>query len=170
MKKILSYICLSTVILAGCASNKSNSSDAISASNDGLQKQVQAVQQKMSACIADVNKTEDAKYVDSYVIAITPNNPNAKKLFNSADFITDEQATILKRFKDSTLQCRGITKELPKPEMVAVYEYYYSKVDDVYADLISKRITIGVANQERSMRIQYTREKWAAVMKAQKAS
>ena len=49
--------------------------------------------------------------------------------------------------------------------MISVYEYYYSKVDDVYDDLVNKRITIGVANQERQMRLHYTNDKWAQVMK-----
>jgi hypothetical protein len=30
-----------------------------------------------------------------------------------------------------------------------VYEDFFKKIDGVYADLIAKKITIGVANQER---------------------
>ena len=119
----------------------------------------------MISCITQVNAKDDAKDVNANIIIILPNNPNAKKLLSSTEFITDQQAMELKQFKEETMQCRGIAKEFPKPEMVAVYDYYYSKVDDVYSDLVNKKITIGVANQERQMRLSYTNDKWAEVMK-----
>ena len=112
-----------------------------------------------------LNAKDDAKDVNANIVIILPNNPNAQKLLNSTELITDQQAIELKQFKEETMQCRGIAKEFPKPEMVAVYEYYYSKIDDVYNDLINKKISIGVANQERQMRLRYTNEKWTEVMK-----
>jgi len=165
MKTLFRVVCLSTVILAGCASNKSGTVEISPESKAEIKKEVEIVQKKMSDCVADVNKTEEAKYVNVNVIVIFPDSPNAKQLLNSPEFINQEQAIALKKFKDATMQCRPIAKELPKPEMVAVYEYYYSKVDDVYDDLVNKRITIGVANQERQMRLHYTNDKWAQVMK-----
>jgi outer membrane murein-binding lipoprotein Lpp len=170
MKNIFRVACLSTLVLAGCASNNQSNIASTAASNAEIQKQVELVQKKMSACAADINKMDDEKYIDANIIIISANNPNVKKLMNSTEFISDEQAEALKRFKQATLQCRPIAKELPKPEMIAVYEYYYSKVDDVYKDLINKQITIGVANQERQMRLRYTNEKWAQVMKIYKGS
>ena len=170
MKKLFRGICLSTLILAGCASNKAGNSMANHESKDAIQKQVEAVRKKMITCIAEVNAKDDAKDVNANIIIILPNNPNAKKLLSSTEFITDQQAVELKQFKEDTMQCRGIAKEFPRPEMVAVYEYYYSKVDDVYNDLISKKITIGVANQERQMRLHYTINKWADIMKAYQES
>ncbi|QWC96403.1 hypothetical protein G6733_06710 [Polynucleobacter paneuropaeus] len=165
MKNFFRVVCLSTLVLAGCANNKPTSTELTPENKAEIQEQVKTVQKKMSACIAGVNKTDDTKYVDANIIVISTNNPNANKLFNSADFISDEQAVELKKFKEATMQCRPIAKELPKPELVAVYEYYYSKVDDVYNDLVNKRITIGVANQERQMRLHYTNDKWAQAMK-----
>lgn len=165
MKKLFRGICLSTLMLAGCASNKSSNSMATIESKDAIQKQVETVRKKMISCIAQVNAKDDARDVNANIIIILPNNPNAKKLLSSTEFITDQQAMELKQFKEETMQCRGIAKEFPKPEMVAVYEYYYSKVDDVYSDLLNKKITIGVANQERQMRLHYTNDKWTEVMK-----
>ena len=169
-KNIFRVACLFALFLTACASNKLGNTASTAESNNEIQKQVELVQKKMSACIADINKTDDEKYVNDNIIVISANNPNAKKLMSSTDFINDEQIAALTRFKDATLQCRPIAKELPKPEMIAVYEYYYSKVDDVYSDLVNKRITIGVANQERQMRLRYTNEKWAQVMKIYKGS
>lgn len=164
MKTLFRVVCLSALVLAGCASNKSGAE--ISPENKAeVKKEVEIVQAKMSACVADVNKTNEAKYVDANIIVISANSPNAKQLMNSPDMINDEQALALKKFKEATMQCRVLAKELPKPDMVAVYEYYYSKIDDVYNDLVNKRITIGVANQERQMRLHYTNDKWAEVMK-----
>ena len=165
MKKLFRGICLLTLILTGCASNKAGNSMATIESKDAIQKQVEAVRKKMITCIAQVNATDNAKDINDNIIIILPNNPNAKKLLSSTEFITDQQAVELKQFKEETMQCRNIAKEFPRPEMVAVYEYYYSKVDDVYNDLVNKKITIGVANQERQMRLHYTNDKWADVMK-----
>jgi len=165
MKTFFRVVCLSTLVLTGCASNKPIGTESTSDNKAEIQKQVELVQKKMSACVADVNKTNEAKYVDANIIVISANSPNAKQLMNSPDMINDEQALALKKFKEATMQCRVLAKELPKPDMVAVYEYYYSKIDDVYNDLVNKRITIGVANQERQMRLRYTNEKWAQVMK-----
>ena len=165
MKNLFRGICLSTLMLAGCASTKSSNTMATIESKDAIQKQVETVRKKMISCIAQVNAKDDAKDVNANIIIILPNNPNAKKLLSSTEFITDQQAMELKQFKEETMQCRGIAKEFPKPEMVAVFEYYYSKVDDVYSDLVNKKITIGVANQERQMRLRYTNEKWTEVMK-----
>ena len=130
-----------------------------------IQNQVETIRKKMITCISKVNAKDDAKDVNANIVIILPNNPNAQKLLNSTELITDQQAIELKQFKEETMQCRGIAKEFPKPEMVAVYEYYYSKIDDVYNDLINKKISIGVANQERQMRLRYTNEKWTEVMK-----
>ena len=40
------------------------------------------------------------------------------------------------------------------PDKKAIYEDFFIKIDGVYADLIARKITIGVANQERQLLIQ----------------
>lgn len=168
MKIFYQLLCLLTLALTGFAGNIAVSAEPQMDSSVAPQKTVAVVQREMTECIAEVNKTGDAKFVDANVIAITPGNPNTAKLFSSTDLITDQQAVELQKFKDSTLQCRDIAKELPNPKLVEIYEYYYSKIDNVYSDLVNKKITIGVANQERAMRIHYANEKWLEIMKAQK--
>jgi len=166
MKIFYRLLCL--LALTGLAGNIAVSAEPQSDGSVAPQKSIAVVQREMTACIAAVNKTEDAKYVDINVIAITPGNPNTAKLFSSNDLISDQQTVELQKFKDLTLQCRDIAKELPNPKLVEIYEYYYSKIDDVYSDLVNKKITIGVANQERQMRIHYANEKWLEIMKAEK--
>ncbi|ABP34003.1 MULTISPECIES: hypothetical protein [Polynucleobacter] len=167
MKYIYRSILLVGFLLVGCSSNKAPTSQS---ATDVSQTQVDSVLKKIQVCLSEVNQTEDAKYVDQKIIALLPNNPNAKTLFNSSDKISSEQAVILTRFQESTLRCQVIAKELPSPDLVAVYSNYYEKIGDVYKDLIGQKITIGVANQERAMRIQYARSRWAQIMKEHKVA
>lgn len=167
MKNVYCGALLITIALTGCASRQLPPDRVV---NDVSQAQVDAVQEKISVCISDINKTEDAKYVDKHVMVLTSNSPNAKALFNSSEKISAEQAIVLNRFKESTLKCRGIANELPTSALVEVYTNFYSKIDAVYIDLLDKRITIGVANQERAMRIQYARSRWVEIMKTQKGT
>ena len=167
MKNSYKIMCLLVIALTGCAGTKAPSEGvgAVSISAEDLQNQVNAVQKKLNECISEVNKSDDAKYINAHVLSLSPNNPNAQDLFNSSDKITPEQAVVLNRFKESTVTCRAITQEFPKPALVDIYANFYTQIDALYADLLAKRTTIGVANQERAMRIQYAKSQWADTMK-----
>lgn len=167
MKNIYRSIALLVILLSGCATNVAPINKS---GNDVSIVKVNEVQKKIASCVAEVNQSEDAKYVNEHILVLTDKSPNAKELFNSSDKIASDQAAVLKRFKESTLKCRAIANELPSPALVAIYTNFYTNIDSVYKDLIDKRITIGVANQERSMRIQYAKERWAQILKAEKGS
>ena len=167
MKNIYRGTLLLAIALTGCAGSKLSSSPSV---NKVSQAQVDEVQKKLASCIAGVNQSDDARYVDDHILVLTEKSTNARELFNSSDKIASDQAAVLTRFKESTLKCRTITSELPSPALVAVYTNFYSNIDAVYKDLLDKRITIGVANQERAMRIQYAKDKWAQAIKAEKGS
>ena len=167
MKNIYRGIALLAILLSGCATNVAPINKP---NNDVSIAKVNEVQKKIALCVAEVNQSDDAKYVDEHILVLAEKSPNAKELFNSSDKIASDQAAVLKRFKESTLKCRAIANELPSPALVAVYTNFYVNIDAVYKDLIDKRITIGVANQERSMRIQYAKERWAQILKAEKGS
>jgi len=163
MKNIYHGVLMFAVLLSGCATNTAPKK----ATNDVSIAKVNEVQKKISSCIAEVNQSDDAKYVDEHILVLTEKSPNAKELFNSSDKIASDQAAVLIRFKESTLKCRAITNELPSPALVAVYSNFYTNIDAVYKDLIDKRITIGVANQERQMRIQYAKTRFAQILKSE---
>jgi hypothetical protein len=167
MKNIYRSTLLLAIALTGCAGSKLAPPIVV---NDVSQAQVDVVQKKIAACIAEVNQSDDAKYVDEHILVLTEKSANAKELFNSSDKIASDQAAVLQRFKESTMKCRAIASELPSPALVAVYSNFYVNIDAVYKDLIDKRITIGVANQERAMRIHYAKDRWAQIIKAQKGS
>jgi hypothetical protein len=165
MNNIYRGVAMVVILLSGCASN---TSPVKKPNNDISIAKVNEVQKKIASCVAEVNQSDDAKYVDEHILVLTEKGANAKELFNSSDKIASDQAVVLMRFKESTLKCRDIANELPSPALVAVYTNFYTNIDAVYKDLIDKRITIGVANQERSMRIQYAKERWAQILKSEK--
>ena len=168
LKKLLPNIyrgvALLVILLSGCATNVVPINKP---GNDVSIVKVNEVQKKIASCIAEVNQSDDAKYVDEHILALTEKSPNATELFNSSDKIASDQATVLIRFKESTLKCRDIANKLPSPALVAVYTNFYTNIDAVYKDLIDKRITIGVANQERQMRIQYAKNRFAKILKSE---
>lgn len=164
MKNIYRGAALVVVLLSGCATNTAPINKP---NNDVSIAKVNEVQKKIASCIAEVNQSDDAKYVDEHILVLTERSPNAKELFNSSDKLASDQAAVLKRFKESTLKCRQIANELPSPALVTVYTNFYDNIDAVYKDLIDKRITIGVANQERQMRIQYAKSRFTQILKSE---
>ena len=164
MKNIYRGVLMFAVLLSGCATNTAPIKNP---NNDVSIAKVNEVQKKIASCIAEVNQSDDAKYVDEHILVLTEKSPNAKELFNSSDKIASDQAAVLVRFKESTLKCRDIANELPSPALVGIYTNFYVNIDAVYKDLIDKRITIGVANQERQMRIQYAKSRFAQILKSE---
>ena len=167
MKNIYRGVLMFAVLLSGCATN---TGPIKKPNNDVSIAKVNEIQKKIASCIAEVNQSEDAKYVDEHILVLTEKSPNAKELFNSSDKIASDQAAVLIRFKESTLKCRDIANELPSPALVGIYTNFYVNIDAVYKDLIDKRITIGVANQERQMRIQYAKSRFAQILKSEMGS
>jgi hypothetical protein len=126
-----------------------------------------AVAKRLNDCIIRSNQSADALLVDSQIIAVTRNNPHAKALFSSAEKLTDQQAKALTSYLAEANSCRPIALEGLSPEKKAVYEDFFKKIDGVYADLISKKITIGVANQERQLLTQDAHMKKLAIKSKQ---
>ena len=127
-----------------------------------------SVAKRLNDCIIRSNQSADAMLVDSQIIAVTRNNPHAKALFSSPDKLTDQQAKALTSYLAEANSCRPIALEGLSPEKKAVYEDFFKKIDSVYADLIAKKITIGVANQERQLLIQDSRLKKLALQSKKK--
>ena len=112
------------------------------------------VAKRLNDCIVKTNQSADALLVDSQIISVTRNNPHAKALFSSPDKLTDLQAKALANYLVEANSCRPIALEGLSPEMTSLYMEFFKKIDDLYADLIARKITIGVANQERQLLIQ----------------
>ena len=159
MKNILKFCSMGIVLLSGCATNITpNNSVQLAKTPSPMTAPAPdhsgSVAKRLNDCIIRGNQSADALLVDSQVIAVTRNNSHAKALFSSADKLTDEQAKALTNYLTEANSCRPIALEGLSPEKKAVYEDFFKKIDGVYADLIAKKITIGVANQERQLLIQ----------------
>ena len=170
MKNIFKFGLLGIVVLSGCATNvapnnpvqtiKSPSPIPTSAP---VPVHSVAVAKRLNDCIVKSNQGADALLVDSQIIAVTRGNPHAKALFSSPDRLTDQQAKALTNYLVEANACRPIALEGLSPEMTSVYQEFFKKIDGVYADLIAKKITIGVANQERQLLIQDAHMKRLAI-------
>jgi hypothetical protein len=167
-KHIVKLSLVGVIMLGGCASNvaPNNSAQVVNAATP--KKVITPVHsgdvaRRLNDCIVKTNQSADALLVDSQIIAVTRNNPHAKALFSSADKLTDQQARALTNYWAEANTCRPIALEGISPEMKLVYEDFFKKIDAVYSDLISKKITIGVANQERQLLIQDAHMKRLAI-------
>jgi hypothetical protein len=159
MKTIFKFSTLSIVILSGCAANLApNNSVQVAKVPPPMTApapvHTREVAKRLNDCIVKSNQSGDALLVDSQIVSVTRGNPHAKALFSSADKLTDQQAKSLANYLAEANACRPIALEGLTPEMKSVYEEFFKKIDMVYADLISRKITIGVANQERQLLIQ----------------
>jgi hypothetical protein len=172
MKNIFKLSLIGIALLSGCATNVAPNNPvqvakvpspmtAPAPDHSG------AVAKRLNDCIIRSNQSADALLVDSQIIAVTRNNPHAKALFSSAEKLTDQQAKALTSYLAEANSCRPIALEGLSPEKKAVYEDFFKKIDGVYADLISKKITIGVANQERQLLTQDAHMKKLAIKSKQ---
>jgi hypothetical protein len=162
MKKLLFINIAFLVLLTACAGNEniSTKSDVVTVQSKPLsspQKSIAApvkkddIQNEIALCIQVVNSGNTAKSVDGTIFALDPSNPSSKFLYSSPNKLTTDEATLLAKFKRETQKCRQISAKIQKPALRKVYQNYFAKIDRVYDDLIYKKITIGVANQERSL-------------------
>lgn len=168
MKNIFKLSLIGIIFLGGCATNVVPSNpvqvaNAPSAMSAMAPDRPGPVAKRLNDCIIRGNQSADALLVDAQIIAVTRNNPHAKALFSSADKLTDEQAKALTNYLSEANSCRPIALEGLSPEKKAIYEDFFKKIDGVYADLIARKITIGVANQERQLLIQDARMKKLAL-------
>ena len=159
MKNIFKLSLVGIIFLGGCAKNVAPNSPVqvakvSSPMTSPAPDHTGSVAKRLNDCIIRSNQSADALLVDSQVIAVTRNNTHAKALFSSADKLTDEQARALTSYLSEANSCRPIALEGLSSEKKVVYEDFFKKIDGVYADLIAKKITIGVANQERQLLIQ----------------
>lgn len=170
MKNIFKFSLLGVIALSGCATNDaSNNLVQVAKTPSPMTAPAPvpvhsgAVTKRLNDCIVKSNKSADALLVDSQILSITRNNPHAKALFSSPDKLTEQQAKALSNYLVEAYSCRPIALEGLTPAMTSVYQEFFKKIDGVYADLISKKITIGVANQERQLLIQDAHMKRLAI-------
>lgn len=168
MKNIFKLSSIGIAFLSGCGTtvapnNPVQVSKAPAPMTITAPAQLGVVARRLNDCIVRTNQSADALLVDSQIIVVTRINPHAKALFNSADKLTDQQAFALSNYLAEANTCRPVATDGLSPELALIYQEFFKKIDGVYADLIARKITIGVANQERQLLIQDARMKRLAV-------
>ena len=134
---------------------------------DPNQANIDEVLKHIKDCVNTLNNGPSAKLVDGQILALDQNNPNAKALFSSNDKLTDEQIAALATYKKESQACRQITIQITNVQLRKTYQNLFARLDRVYEDLIYKKITIGVANQERILLVDDFRMQWRDEMKQQ---
>lgn len=162
MKKLYILSCVGVMVLGACTSNPPVN-NPVQVAKESTPIHPESVRKRLYDCIIRSNQSADALLVDSQIIAVTRNNPHAKSLFSSSDKLTDQQAQALTNYLAEANACRPIALEGVNSEMSAVYQDFFKHIDAVYADLIARKITIGVANQERQLLIQDAHLKRVAI-------
>lgn len=156
-KKIFSItVCL--VGISGCAQHQYVPTQSEINKNNSINT-VNAAQVNLKTCQDGVRgsgqnpKTLAAiEIVDKQVIYANADSPNKLELMSSTAKINDKQKNALLESISAFQKCReGIKSDLRSFQTLAVtYENFYGEMDIVYAQLISKKITIGDANTQKS--------------------
>ena len=102
----------------------------------------------------DVNKkiASSVAIVDNEIFFQKDDSPNKVTLMASNTKLSETQKKALLELISASQECRnGIKQGLASfPALLPAYENFYGEMDIVYANLISKKITIGQANQEKA--------------------
>ena len=127
------------------------------------------VQQQILQCS---NKADliDQQIVDREIIFLRFNNENMNRLLQSKAVLNDGQVKVLNTFRLAVNRCRNLSSQFPLPSMVEIYQKYYQQVDQIYDDLLEKKITIGEANQKKMKLLEETFIKWHAIEESTRKS
>jgi hypothetical protein len=136
MSVLISYSCIA-------ASNLNN------LDQKNLREQFFMIKKATSSCIKQLKSPQDDLIIHEQIFAPLGKINKYQYLFDSEDTLSEEQVEILKNYVDVRRQCRFYYYQMPLKEMVQAYVNFYAEMDKVYDGLISKDLTIGVANQKR---------------------
>lgn len=98
------------------------------------------------------NLAKQVAIVDNEVFFVSDASPNKIILMASTSNITEIQAKALLEAITAGQECRVIKKQafVMSPELGIAFNNWIGEMDIVYANLLSKMITIGQANQEKT--------------------
>lgn len=120
------------------------------------------VQQQILQCSHKADLI-DQQIVDREIIFLRFNNENMNRLLQSKAILNDGQIKVLNTFRLAINRCRSLSSQFPLHSMVEIYQKYYQQVDQIYDDLLEKKITIGEANQKKMKLLEETFIKWHAI-------
>ena len=158
MKKQLLAAILTTVGMVGLTYSQNALFQATP--EPTVRQQISETQKQFANCINQTKKSDAAKVVNNELFEIVPKSDHKMNLFTTENKITDEEAKALTAYLASTNQCRAISSHFPVPELAGIYQNFYSQVDVVYQNLLSRKISIGEANKEKYELMQTAQSQW----------
>jgi len=147
-------------LLAGCPKNQNYTNQMtpsqIQAQN--AQNTIRDAQRNSVTCLENLrNPTSNPEagsinLVDKEVLFFKEDSANKVALMTSSSKINETQKKAIFKYIESNQLCRNALKRDISgfPTLVTIYDNYYGDMDIVYADLISKKITIGDANKNKA--------------------
>ena len=127
------------------------------------------VQQQILQCSHKADLI-DQQIVDREIIFLRFNNENMNRLLQSKAVLNNGQVKVLNTFRLAVNRCRSLSSQFPLPSMVEIYQKYYQQVDQIYDDLLEKKITIGEANQKKIKLLEEAFIKWHAIEESTRKS
>jgi len=119
-------------------------------------------------CLEKIKKVAAYQTVYKEVLFLNPDSPNKIELMSSSAKISPAQSKALLDSIQLANPCRQDTLRILSgyPQLTAVYSNYFGSMDIIYADLLSKRITIGEANKQKALLIEKVTAERSAVAKS----
>ena len=165
MKNCICYFviwCLALLPLgAGAQAIKNGAKETLELANK--------VQQQILQCSHKADLI-DQQIVDREIIFLRFNNENMNRLLQSKAVLNDGQVKVLNTFRLAVNRCRSLSSQFPLPSMVEIYKKYYQQIDQIYDELLEKKITIGEANQKKMKLLEETFIKWHAIEESTRKS
>ena len=155
MKKyLISILYLLTIVSCGGGNyQQGNTAPKLTPAEKLADTYVEAVKvanQKTKLCSESIQTTDESKMVHKEVLFASQKDPNAKILMLSKNHLNSKQSSALQKFMIEQKSCRSVRlNALDKvPYLPSVWIDFYKKSDDLAAQLLNKKITIGEANQQ----------------------
>lgn len=164
MKELFVVLGICLLTLAGCAT-RGNQTSATEVRRDIAMVNIRNGSERVIKCQDDLRKESAGKgekidpavivaikLVDSQVLYYADSSPNKVELMSSTAKITPAQKQALLTYLAANQKCRQIarTEFSQYPSFLSVYNNYYGDTDVLFAKLISREITIGEANRQKS--------------------
>jgi hypothetical protein len=137
--------------LFGCAKQYVQVSQSQS-QMDIMRNSINESRSRANACLAKIGQNPDVQLVYKSIIFENLNSPNKIELMTVASKITEMQKKELLTYIPLLQNCREVGKEnlIDYPSLISIISRSNGDMDIVFADLISKKITIGEANKRKS--------------------
>jgi len=145
------------LVLVGCAQHQYQAPQDTYAQQQSARLRGQSNEWNMAkqTCISNLKANPSVQLVYAEVFYENNSSPNKVELMSSTAKVTEKQKKAVLEYLSLNQACRAIDTQYGNsfPTIVSAMSAYYGDMDIVYAKLLSKEITIGQANREKTTRL-----------------